>query len=144
MKKFLVTLLILLILAGTVFFLGWSQMSVPVGYYGVINSKTHGVNPELVRSGEFRWIWYKLIPTNVNIAVFRLDPVNFTMNFSSSLPSGDTYASFAGIEADFSICSKLMSSLPSKAPRPRPRLFLLVFSNMRSVPFLFSKLRRPG
>ena len=89
-------------LGATGFFFGWAQFSVSPGLYGVISSKTHGVDPEPVRSGEFRWVWYKLIPTNVQIAVFRIEPVKFHVDFSSSLPSGDSYASFAGLGADFS------------------------------------------
>ncbi|MDR2941955.1 MAG: hypothetical protein LBV17_05140 [Treponema sp.] len=102
MKKFFFTLFILLILACVVFLFGWAQYKVPPGSYGVINSKTHGVDQKIVKSGEFRWLWYKLIPTNVEIAVFNLEPVNFDINFNSTLPSGDSYASFAGLGANFS------------------------------------------
>jgi len=103
MKKFLITLLILIIIGCTGFFFGWVQLTVPPGSYGIITSKTHGVDPNPVQSGEFRWVWYKLIPTNVQIAVFRLDPVKYSIDFSSSLPSGENYASFAGLGAmDFS------------------------------------------
>jgi hypothetical protein len=103
MKKFFITLFILIILAGIGFMFGWAQFSVPPGKYGVINSKTHGIDPKIVRSGEFRWIWYKLIPTNVKIAVFSLDYNKYPIAFTSSLPSGDTYSSFVGLKnADFS------------------------------------------
>jgi len=95
-------MLILIALCAAAFFIGWAQFSVPPGSYGVISSKTHGVDPEPVHSGEFRWIWYKLIPTNVQIAVFRIVPVKYHVDFNSSLPSGDSYASFAGLGADFS------------------------------------------
>jgi hypothetical protein len=79
------------------------QLEVSPGSYGIIQSKTHGIDPKLVQSGEFRWIWYKLIPTNVKIAVFQLIPQKFSMDFSSYLPSADSYASFAGIgTTDFS------------------------------------------
>jgi len=81
---------------------GWAQYKVPPGSYGVINSKTHGIDPIPVRSGEFRWLWYKLIPTNVEIAVFQLEPVKFDINFNNTLPSGDSYAAFAGLGANFS------------------------------------------
>ncbi|MCL2230349.1 MAG: hypothetical protein FWC01_04585 [Treponema sp.] len=102
MKKFFITLLILLIIAGTGFALGWVQFAVPPGQFGVIHSKTHGIDAELVRSGEFRWVWYKLIPTNVKIAIFNLEQKKFPLNFKSSLPSGSVYASFAGLaNADF-------------------------------------------
>jgi hypothetical protein len=102
MRKFIVTLFILLVLAGTIFFFGWAQLPVPPGAYGVARSKTHGVDPRLVRSGEFRWLWYKLIPTNVEIAVFRLEPVSRQLNIQNTLPLGSSYAAFAGFPADFS------------------------------------------
>jgi len=91
-----------LTLGGCGFFFGWAQLNVPLGSYGVISSKTHGVDAKLVQSGEFRWVWYKLIPTNVQIAVFRIDPQRFTLDIKNSLPSGSAYASFAGLSsADF-------------------------------------------
>jgi len=103
MKKFFITLLILIILGGAGFIYGWAQFFVPPGQYGVISSKTHGIDPYIVRSGEFRWVWFKLIPTNVKIAVFNLDQQVFPVSFKSSLPSGDTYASFVGLSnPDFS------------------------------------------
>jgi hypothetical protein len=103
MKKFIILFIILLILGGVGFFFGWVQFQVPPGQYGVIISKTHGIDPVLVRSGEFRWVWYRLLPTNVRIAVFNLEHVKFPVNFQSALPSGNTYASFAGLtNADFS------------------------------------------
>jgi len=83
--------------------LGWAQFSVPPGKFGIVHSKTHGIDPNPVRSGEFRWIWYKLIPTNVKISVFSLDYNKYPINFRSSLPSGETYADFIGLtNADFS------------------------------------------
>ena len=102
MKKFLVFLVILLILAGTVFFFGWAQFAVPAGSAGVIRSKTHGIDPQIIKEGEFRWYWYKLIPTNAEIIVFTVKPVVFNISSSGSLPSGAVYASAAGIQADFS------------------------------------------
>jgi hypothetical protein len=103
MKKFIITLLILVILGGVAFFFGWAQFTVPPGQYGVIISKTHGIDSQIVRSGEFRWVWYKLIPTNVKIAVFNLEHMKHPINFNSILPSGETYASFVGVtRADFS------------------------------------------
>jgi len=102
MKKFLITIFVLLVLGGAGFFFGWAQFSVPPGQYGVISSKTHGIDQRPVRSGEFRWIWYKLIPTNVKITVFNLERINYPVSFDSSLPSGDTYAVFTGLtNADF-------------------------------------------
>jgi hypothetical protein len=102
MKKFFATLIILIILGGLAFFFGWAQLAVPPGAYGVMRSKTHGIDPRLIREGEFRWVWYKLIPTNVDITAYRLNRVEHSFVFQNSLPSGGTYAAFAGISADFS------------------------------------------
>ena len=103
MKKILIVSIIIVVLAGTAFMFGWVQFSVPPGKYGVISSKTHGLDSKLVRSGEFRWLWYKLIPTNVKITIFHLEQSKFPIHFSSSLPSGNNYASFAGYpNPDFS------------------------------------------
>jgi len=102
MKKFFVTLLFLIILAGLAVFFGWAQAGVPPDAYGIIRSKSHGIYPHLVMPGEFRWVWYKLIPTNTQTAVFRLNPVNREFSAKSTLPSGAVYAAFAGIGGDFS------------------------------------------
>jgi len=102
MKKFLVTFLILAILAGLGLFFGWAQQGVPPDAYGLIRSKTHGLDARLVKPGEFRWVWYKLIPTNAVTAVFRLNPVSHEFSARDTLPSGRIYAAFAGMEDDFS------------------------------------------
>ena len=102
MKKFLFFLLVLAALGGTAFYFGWAQQNVPPGSYGVMRSKTHGVDQNVIRDGEFRWVWYKLIPKNVRITVFNLEPVKYAIRNSGSLSSGQVYAAAAGIDADFS------------------------------------------
>ncbi|MDR2922302.1 MAG: hypothetical protein LBU85_03040 [Treponema sp.] len=102
MKKFLTTLLLLVIIAGAGLFFGWAQLGIPPDGYGVIRSKTHGLYPHLVQPGEFLWIWYKLIPTNAGTTVLRLNPVNHEFTAENVLPSGRIYSTFAGIEDDFS------------------------------------------
>jgi len=102
MKKFLTTLLFLVIIAGAALFFGWAQLGIPPDGYGVIHSKTHGLYPHLVQPGEFLWIWYKLIPTNTKTTVLRLDPVNHEFTAEGALPSGKVYSTFAGIDNDFS------------------------------------------
>ena len=102
MKKFFTTFFILLILAGAGFFFGWAQIGIPPGSCGVIRSKTHGTDPHLVKSGEFRWVWYKLIPTNAKTIVFRLSPVVREFSAKDTLPSGKVYSSFAGLDGEFS------------------------------------------
>ncbi|MCL2835029.1 MAG: hypothetical protein FWD78_17815 [Treponema sp.] len=60
------------------------------------------MDPRIVRNGEFRWLWYKLIPSNVEITVFTINPVTRSIKSSGRLPSGQVYADFAGLQADFS------------------------------------------
>jgi len=102
MKKFLFVLFLLIVLGGTVFFLGWAQLTVPPGSYGVMRTKTHGLETEVIRDGEFRWFWYKVIPTNANVSVFTIKPVKRSIKSSGVLTSGDVYATLAGLSADFS------------------------------------------
>jgi len=115
MKKFLIFLIVLIGLGGAVFFLGWAQLTVPPGSYGVMRSNTHGLESRTIQDGEFTWFWYKLIPTNAKVSVFTLGPVNRAVRISGSLPSGQVYASLAGIQADFSweITGELNFSLNS-------------------------------
>ena len=102
MKKFTVFLLVLILLGGAGFFFGWAHRTVPPGSYGVMRSRTHGLDPQVIREGEFRWVWYKLIPTNAQVTVYTLGPVTRQIRSSGSLSSGDVYAALAGLDADFS------------------------------------------
>jgi len=99
MKKFIVFLVIILILGGAGFFLGWAQLNVPQGSYGVIRSKIQGIDPQIVKEGEFRWLWYKLIPTNTEIKVFTPKTITRSFRSSGSLPSADIYTTLAGLNA---------------------------------------------
>ncbi|MDR3171494.1 MAG: hypothetical protein LBU17_07690 [Treponema sp.] len=102
MKKILLLFTILIILGGVAFFLGWAQLTVPLGTYGVLRSKTHGIDPQVIREGKFQWVWYKLIPTNVVIQTFTLDRISRSLLARDALPSGSEYASFAGLRLNFS------------------------------------------
>ncbi|MDR0669623.1 MAG: hypothetical protein LBF95_06035 [Treponema sp.] len=102
MRKFFIVLFMLAALGGTGFFLGWVQLAVPPGSYGVLRSKTHGIDMSPIREGEFRWVWFKLIPSNVTIEVYRLPRVERRITHRGVLPSADVYTAFASVDADFS------------------------------------------
>jgi hypothetical protein len=102
MKRFLLVLVILFAAGGAGLFFGWVHSSVAPGEYGVVRSKTHGLDPQVVRDGEFRWLWYKLIPSNVRVISLPLERKSYVLSSSGALPSGDVYANLAGISADFS------------------------------------------
>jgi len=102
MKKALFSLILLCAVAAAVFFLGWAQFSLPAGSVGVLRSKTHGVDGEVILPGKVRWVWYKLIPTNAVVNVFTLNDVQIPIEISGVLPSGDVYSSLVGLKTDFS------------------------------------------
>ncbi|MDR2176646.1 MAG: hypothetical protein LBP20_01225 [Treponema sp.] len=101
MRKFFIVVFILLALGGTVFFLGWVQLEVPPGSYGVLRSKTHGIDGALIREGDFRWVWFKLIPTNTHIQIYQPVWMERRINHRGVLPSADVYADFAAVDVDF-------------------------------------------
>ena len=101
MKKFLFILFLLAALGATGFFMGWTQLTVPPGSFGVMTSKTHGLESDVIQDGEFRWLWYKALPTNASVSVFNISPVRRSIRSSGSLVSGQTYANLSGINADF-------------------------------------------
>jgi hypothetical protein len=102
MKKLFGLLIVVIILAGAAFFFGWAQLPAPPGSYGVLRSKTHGMDPAVIREGEFRWIWYKLIPTNATTLIFTPNWVSVPISVNGVLPLAETYAQKTGIAADFS------------------------------------------
>jgi hypothetical protein len=93
-KKFVVFLIILILLGGAGFLVGWAGLAVPVGSVAVLRSKTHGVDPAVVKEGEFRWVWYRLIPANTRIIPFALKPKTGSLEISGRLPQSDTYKTF--------------------------------------------------
>jgi hypothetical protein len=68
----------------------------------VLRSKTHGVDPEVIREGEFRWVWYKLIPANATTLIFTPNRTGAALVAEGTLPLAATYSETTGIVADFS------------------------------------------
>jgi hypothetical protein len=101
MKKFLVGLIIILILAAVAFFFGWIQLSLDENTQAVIFTKTGGWDDTAVRGGEFLWRWERLLPTNMTIYRFPYQVRNVTVSAAGMLPSGDVYASIVSEEAVF-------------------------------------------
>ena len=102
MKKFLISLIILILAAGTVFVFGWVQIFVPIGKYGVLASKTSGIDPVSVTNGVFSWKWERLIPTNTELYIFTIEPQRFTTTISGELPFAAEYNNAFSTNYDFS------------------------------------------
>ena len=88
MKGLFALLLFLVVLAGVVFFFGWIQIQVPPDGYGVIFTRTHGWEAEVIRPGTFVWRWQRLIPTNLTLYVFEPGLHRTPVRLQGSLPSG--------------------------------------------------------
>lgn len=102
MKKFIAWLIVLVVLAGAVFAAGWVQFRVPAGRYGVYVTKTGGWHSEVLVPGGFAWTWEALIPSNLRLFRFALEPRTQTVTLSGSLPSSEVYSAFAVGSPDFS------------------------------------------
>ena len=102
LKKVLISLLVILIAAGVVFYFGWIQFLIPDDGYGVVFSRSHGWEEEPVRPGEFEWRWQRLIPTNMEVYIFGASPIDVDLSASGSLPSGEIYRTILADNPDLS------------------------------------------
>ena len=107
MKKFLITLLFLIIAGGVVFYFGWVQIQIPAEGYAVFFSKTNGYDEDVIEPGKFVWRWQRLIPTNVKMHIFEPEIHEHTVTVEGELPSGALYADFLRGDPDFSWQTKI-------------------------------------
>jgi len=129
MKALIITLVILLLLAGAVFFAGWIQLLLPAETYGVIFTKTGGLDNEVVYPGVFSWRWERLIPTNLTLYKYKLTTYNLESTFKGTLPSAETYSSVLPEKADFSYEITLAATL-----RIRPEKLVELTSEEKITP----------
>ena len=83
--KNLICFIILLLFAGFVFLVGWTQIKVKPGYIGVVESKTGGIDKDIIIPGSFSWHKEFLIPTNARINTFENKPYNCTKTISGKI-----------------------------------------------------------
>jgi hypothetical protein len=102
MRKSVVAFFLLVIASAAVFFVGWVQFSVPPNSYGVLRSKTSGVDPVVLRNGHFRWAWERVLPTNATIELFRIEAIERDIKANGTLPSAEVYSTMTGSTTDFS------------------------------------------
>jgi hypothetical protein len=121
MKAFLIILVILVILAGAVFYFGWVQIHLPAEHYAVVFTKTGGYDEEVIRPGEFSWRWERLIPTNMTLYIFDLHPRSKEISFEGSLPSAELYSSILPENPDFSYSGEVRLQF-AVAPESLPAL----------------------
>lgn len=102
--KALISILLLLGAAGAIFVAGWIQILLPPATYGVLFSKTGGFDSRVMVPGVFVWRWERVIPNNVTLFLFEVQPQSVTTPLSGELPSAEAVASMlpgAAGAADF-------------------------------------------
>ena len=96
--KFAITLLLIVALAAVAFFVGWSELALPAGSYGVAFTRSGGWDTEVTVPGGVTWRWGRLIPTNMTLYVFDLTPQTVRRRAAARLPSAELYAAQIDIE----------------------------------------------
>lgn len=102
MKKFVFSILLLILLGGAAFLFGYLPLWIGAGEYAVILTKTNGWNHPVVAPGEFVWSWQALFPTNLKLFPFTLERRQVRLDIQEELPSGVLYAAYSEGGADFS------------------------------------------
>ena len=110
-RRFIINFIIILAAAIAVFLIGWIQFYVKPGNFGIMVSKTGGVYEKPVVSGKFVWRWERLLPTNVDLRIFKLSPTISSQSVSGELPSAKIYSSFIQNKPDFSYSIQMRVSL---------------------------------
>jgi hypothetical protein len=102
MKRFIWTLVLLIVTSLAVFLVGWLPLRVEPGKYAVVASKTGGVEDEVLYSGRFFWSAAALLPTNLRLVQFSPARLERVIGLSGELPSAGAYRAFMAGEPDFS------------------------------------------
>ncbi|MCY4485025.1 MAG: hypothetical protein OXC12_19295 [Spirochaetaceae bacterium] len=99
--KGLISIIVLLGVAGTIFVAGWIQILLPAATYAVQFSKTGGYDARVIAPATFAWRWERVIPGNVTLYFFAVQPATVSTPIRGTLPSADTVASVLPGNVDF-------------------------------------------
>ena len=99
--KGLISIIVLLGVAGTIFVAGWIQILLPPATYAVLFSKTGGYHARVIAPATFAWRWERVVPGNVTLYLFAVQPATVSIPVRGSLPSADTVASVLPGNVDF-------------------------------------------
>lgn len=101
MKKLIVILPILVVIAAVIFYFGWIQIQLPENTYAVIFTKTRGWDQQTTEPGRFTWRWERLVPTNLTLHRYTIEPQTTVFRYEGELPSGSLYAEGIDPRPDF-------------------------------------------
>ena len=94
-----------------IFYFGWVQILLPPNTCAVIHTKTSGFDENVTLSGEFSWRIEKLIPTNMTIYIFNIEPIYIILpEIKGQLPSAEVYGSVIESDPDFNYTLNLSLS----------------------------------
>ncbi len=114
-----VGVILLLLIAG--FFVGWTQLSLVPDTYGVVFTRAHGFEKEIVRPQGISWRWERLIPGALTLYRYSLLSQKADLSIKGCLPSGEVYGGIAPEKPDFSFEIRL-SVLFRLNPEALPQL----------------------
>lgn len=95
-----VMLVIIVVFAGFVFWLGLENRELKENSVGIVYTKTSGWSEKVLIPGKFNWSFQKVIPTNYTLHTFLIETQNINFEIKDTLPSSNLYASFNSIEVD--------------------------------------------
>ncbi len=97
-----ISFILFLLAAGTVFYFGWVQFELPANTYAVLFSKTGGYDDQIIEPGKFNWKWERILPTNSTLFKFLIENQTVSLDYEGGLPSGELYSSITPQNPDFS------------------------------------------
>jgi len=95
-------LVLIIILSGVIFYLGWIQIRLPENTYGVAFTKSSGYLDRLYEPGKFSWNMQKILPANFTLLKYKLFTQYLEVNERGQLPSGNIYSEYLSGTPDFS------------------------------------------
>ncbi len=107
MKKIVIWLILIIAVALTVFFFGWTQYRLDKDVYGVIHTRTFGYDDTPITSGTFSWSFWALFPQNLEITQIPSKSRLVTVSIEQELPSADLYTIMTIGHPDFSYAADI-------------------------------------
>jgi hypothetical protein len=94
MKKAIISLIILIVIAAVAFGFGYVPIRLEPGERVLMFSRTSGWDDEPLAPGVFSWRWELLIPRNVTFYSFPPETRRVRLTSTTSLPSAEVYRAF--------------------------------------------------
>ena len=94
MRRFIITFIVVVLLAGTAFVFGYVPFRVDAGSVGVLWSKTSGWDTTVIVGGRFVWRWQLLIPRNTTVYTLPREPRRMDLRAKVAAPSAALYADY--------------------------------------------------